>query len=181
MQQATFGGAPVTVNSTGYSKMDQPEPQEEWDSGVFGCCSESCGIQCLACFCPCYLYAQIATSEVMMPSAERNTGGDCEDGHCDCSGFAARACGYCLLDHVAYSVLLAMSSELIYCPFMTLPLSCLIHCGTRKKIRNLKPGRELEGSCSSDVFYTFCCACCALVQEHRQVKNIQHINATFEV
>ena len=167
MQPNQFEGvAPYTENHL-YAPVQPPDPQIEWNSGLFGCCDAPCNIQCLACCCPCYLYGAIATSPPLYDKDEN------PQAPCKCSGIAPRACGYCLLDHVLYSVMLAMSNQLVYCPFLTLPLSCIIHCGMRKKIRNLHgPGYELKGSCCSDVFLTFCCACCALVQEHQQLKDI---------
>jgi len=133
------------------------QQQMEWHTGIFECCEAPCNTQCLACCCPCYLYALIVTS----PELQNKDG--------RCSGEAAPACAYCLLDHVLYSVMLAMSNQLSYLPFAGFPLSCVIHCGTRKRIRTLHPGHELQGSCCSDVLLTFCCACCVLIQEYEQV------------
>ena len=150
--------------NTMYRQVGASEPQKEWDTGICGCCAAPCNTQCLACCCPCYLYGLLATSPALQ--------GKDEDPHarCKCSGVAPPTCGYFVLDYMLFGVMYVMSNQFVYLPVAGFPLSCLIHCGLRKRIRSLDTNHELQGSCCSDVFLTFCCACCALIQEHEQLR-----------
>jgi len=68
------------------------------------------------------------------------------------SGCNASCCGWCILS--------------------TCYLSSFLQCMSRGKIRSRY---NLEGSVCTDCLASFCCTCCDLVQQDKEVKNQQHL------
>jgi len=143
-------------------------PAVEWDTGLCGCCGVSVPSElCYACGLPCLLFARINKS-VEFRTAERAE-------ICDCSGQSEStvAVSYCLLDLMPNVLTAACGWIVRGIPCMCMPMSCMIHQKTRRLLRLQNTRGPIVSVFGCDVLMTFCCPCCALLQEYMQVHKIQ--------
>ncbi len=121
-----------------------------WRSGLCDCCSTpGC---CLACWCPCCVFGQIAAK---MSSKELCCGGD--------------YCSSCTLYYFVsifppHSLILVPAFLSNYTPMPAsycVPFGALVHCPMRSAIRKKY---DIPGNNCEDCMVVWCCACCALVQ-----------------
>jgi len=144
-------------------------PSVEWDTGLCGCCGVSMPSElCCACVLPCLLFARINKS-VQFRKAERPE-------ICDCSGQneSTVAISYCLLDLIPNVITAACGWIVCGIPCICMPLSCMIHQNTRRLLRLQNTRGPIASVFGCDVLITFCCPCCALLQEYTQVQKIQN-------
>jgi Cys-rich protein (TIGR01571 family) len=139
-------------------------PYSAWKSGLCDLCvnEASCVDCCLAFWCPCFSFGQIAAA---MTPGEVCCGGN----------YWGSCCLFCVLDHIAltqiYILFLGWGAVETICPFAPYALTmvalpgpslqlfahCIMRCAIRRKY-NI-PGDHWE-----DLSVVSCCPCCALVQ-----------------
>jgi Cys-rich protein (TIGR01571 family) len=143
------------VNSMQYNEL-------QWDSSILGCIScDRPWICFMACLCPCLLFGEIHDGlKQTNPSYAKTSGARCN----------LAACIYCILD---YPLSIGAGLFLTYVLGLSISvipsMSCCVHAGLRTEIRKKNSQHPISGSGFSDFLFTYCLACCALIQEHEQV------------
>ena len=103
---------------------------------------------------------------------------DWEAGLCGClSHMSGCLCSWCcpciqygrVYDHLNGGGCCVQS--ILFAVLMSLHLEWLLHCSLRGSIRNR---HNISGGCCSDFLATFCCPCCALMQETKEVNLPEH-------